>query len=143
MKNKQNLIALVSGLLFGLGLSVSQMIDRERVIGFLDVTGKWDITLMFVLGGAVGVTLITFRFILPLKHPIFDEQFYLPKRDDIDGKLILGAVIFGIGWGISGFCPGPAITSLIQLSLNPIIFILAFIGGSFTFQLLTQSKLSK
>ncbi|BAQ61289.1 GENE II AND X PROTEINS [Geminocystis sp. NIES-3708] len=143
MNNKQNLIALVSGLLFGLGLSVSQMIDREKVIGFLDVTGKWDTTLMFVLGGAVGVTLITFRFILSLKHPIFDKQFYLPKRNDIDAKLILGAMIFGIGWGISGFCPGPAITSLVQLNLNPIIFILAFIGGSFTFQFLTQSKLSK
>lgn len=125
MNNKQNIVALISGLLFGLGLSISQMIDRQRVIGFLDVMGKWDITLMFVLGGAVGVTVITFRFILPLKHPIFDQKFYLPTRNDIDVKLILGAVIFGIGWGISGFCPGPAVTSLVQLSLNPIIFILA------------------
>ncbi|MBL1210116.1 YeeE/YedE family protein [Geminocystis sp. GBBB08] len=143
MNNKQNITALISGLLFGLGLSISQMIDRERVIGFLNVTGKWDATLMFVLGGAVGVTIITFRFILPLKHPIFDSKFYLPTRQDIDGKLILGAVIFGIGWGISGFCPGPAITSLIQLSFNPIIFILAFIGGSFASQLLTKSKLKE
>lgn len=131
MNNKQNIVALLSGLLFGLGLAVSQMIDRERVLGFLDVLGKWDATLMFVLGGAVGVTVISFRFILPLKHPLFDRQFYLPTRNDIDGKLILGAVIFGIGWGISGFCPGPAVVSLVQLSLNPIIFILAFIGGSF------------
>jgi uncharacterized membrane protein YedE/YeeE len=131
MNNKQNIIALLSGLLFGLGLAVSQMIDRERVLGFLDVVGKWDATLIFVLGGAVGVTVISFRFILPLKHPLFDGQFYLPTRNDIDGKLILGAMIFGIGWGISGFCPGPAVVSLVQLSLNPIIFILAFIGGSF------------
>ncbi len=140
MDNKQNIVALISGLLFGLGLAVSQMVDRERVIGFLDVMGKWDITLMFVLGGAVGVTVITFRFILPLKHPIFDKKFYLPTRNDIDAKLILGAVIFGIGWGISGFCPGPAVTSLVQLSFNPIIFILAFIVGSFSFQLITTSK---
>jgi uncharacterized membrane protein YedE/YeeE len=140
MDNKQNIVALISGLLFGLGLAVSQMVDRERVIGFLDVMGKWDITLMFVLGGAVGVTVITFRFILPLKHPIFDKKFYLPTRNDIDAKLILGAVIFGIGWGISGFCPGPAVTSLVQLSFNPIIFILAFIVGSFSFQLITRSK---
>jgi uncharacterized membrane protein YedE/YeeE len=131
MNNKQNIVALLSGLLFGLGLAVSQMIDRERVLGFLDVVGKWDATLIFVLGGAVGVTVISFRFILLLKHPLFDRQFYLPTRNDIDRKLILGAVIFGIGWGISGFCPGPAVVSLVQLSLNPIIFILAFISGSF------------
>lgn len=134
MNNKQNIVALFSGLIFGLGLAISQMIDRERVLGFLDVVGKWDVTLAFVLGGAVGVTVISFRFILPLKHPLFDRQFYLPTRNDIDGTLILGAVIFGIGWGISGFCPGPAVVSLVQLSFNPIIFILAFIGGSFAFK---------
>lgn len=143
MKNQQNFIALISGLLFGLGLSISQMIDRERVMGFLDVTGKWDATLMFVLGGAVGVTIITFRFILPLKHPIFADKFYLPKRHDIDVKLILGAIIFGIGWGISGFCPGPAVTSLIQWSFNPLIFILALISGSFVSKLLTKSQLKE
>jgi len=134
MNNKQNIIALISGLLFGLGLAVSQMIDREKVIGFLDITGDWDVTLMFVLGGAVGVTIITFRFILPSEHPLFDRQFYLPTRKDIDSKLIWGAIIFGIGWGISGFCPGPAVTSLVQLTLNPVIFIFAFIGGSLVFK---------
>ncbi|AFZ54006.1 protein of unknown function DUF395 YeeE/YedE [Cyanobacterium aponinum PCC 10605] len=131
---KQSVIALISGLLFGLGLSISQMVDRERVLGFLDVAGKWDATLMFVLGGAVGVTLITFRFILKLKHPLFEQKFYLPSRQDIDLKLILGAVIFGIGWGIGGYCPGPAVTSLVQLSINPIIFILAFIIGSLGYE---------
>lgn len=131
---KQSVIALISGLLFGLGLSISQMVDRERVLGFLDVAGKWDATLMFVLGGAVGVTLITFRFILKLKHPLFEQKFYLPSRQDIDLKLILGAVIFGIGWGIGGYCPGPAVTSLVQLSVNPIIFIIAFIIGSLGYE---------
>jgi len=130
MMNKQTIVALISGLLFGLGLSISQMVDRERVLGFLDVAGKWDATLMFVLGGAVGVTLITFRFILKLKHPLFEQKFYLPTRQDIDLKLILGAVIFGIGWGIGGYCPGPAVTSLVQLSINPFIFLIAFIIGS-------------
>lgn len=131
---KQSVIALISGLLFGLGLSISQMVDRERVLGFLDVAGKWDATLMFVLGGAVGVTLITFRFILKFKHPLFEQKFYLPSRQDIDLKLILGAVIFGIGWGIGGYCPGPAVTSLVQLSINPIIFIIAFIIGSLGYE---------
>lgn len=130
MTFKQNLIAIISGLLFGLGLSISQMVDRQRVIGFLDVTGKWDPTLIFVLGGAVGVTIITFRFILKLKHPLFNSQFYLPTRQDIDFPLVLGAVIFGIGWGISGYCPGPAVTSLVQFSLNPIIFLVTFVIGS-------------
>jgi uncharacterized membrane protein YedE/YeeE len=134
MTSKQNLMALISGLLFGLGLAISQMIDRERVIGFLDVTGNWDATLIFVLGGAVGITIITFRFILPLKNPFFDTKFYLPTSKDIDIRLILGAVIFGIGWGISGYCPGPAVTSLVQFSLSPIVFILAFIGGSFAYK---------
>jgi len=130
MNFKQTLIALISGLLFGLGLSISQMVDRQSVIGFLDFTGKWDPTLIFVLGGAVGVTLISFRFILGLKHPFFDSQFYVPTRKDIDLPLILGSVIFGIGWGISGFCPGPAVTSLVQFSLNPVIFLLMFMIGS-------------
>ncbi|WP_330202490.1 DUF6691 family protein [Cyanobacterium sp. DS4] len=134
MMKKQSVIALISGLLFGLGLSISQMVDRERVLGFLDVAGKWDATLMFVLGGAVGVTLITFRFILKFKHPLFEQKFYLPSRQDIDLKLILGAVIFGIGWGIGGYCPGPAVTSLVQLSINPIIFIIAFIIGSLGYE---------
>lgn len=134
MNQQRNLLALFSGLLFGLGLSISQMIDPEKVIGFLDIFGKWDVTLMFVLGGAVGVTVITFRYILSLKHPIFEGKFYLPSRNDIDGKLILGAVIFGMGWGISGYCPGPAVTSLVQFSLNPVIFLIAFIFGSKVYQ---------
>ncbi len=134
MMKKQSIIALISGLLFGLGLSISQMVDRERVLGFLDVAGKWDATLMFVLGGAVGVTLITFRFILKLKHPLFEQNFYLPTRQNIDLKLILGAVIFGIGWGIGGYCPGPAVTSLVQLSINPFIFLIAFIIGSLGYE---------
>ncbi len=131
MKNKFNLVALISGLLFGLGLSISQMVDRNRVIGFLDVTGNWDPTLIFVLGGAVGVTVISFRYVLPMKKPFFSDKFYLPTSKDIDLPLILGAGIFGIGWGLSGYCPGPAVTSLVQASINPFIFLCAFLVGSF------------
>jgi hypothetical protein len=131
---KQNLIALVAGLLFGFGLSLSQMIDRDRVLGFLDVSGNWDPTLLFVLGGAVGVTLIAFRFVLRLPQPIFGNKFYLPTRKDIDLSLILGAAIFGIGWGIAGYCPGPGITALVLGIANPILFIIAFIVGSLIYQ---------
>ena len=131
---KQKLIALLSGLLFGFGLSLSQMIDRDRVLGFLDVSGDWDPTLLFVLGGAVGVTAIAFRFVLRLPRPIFGSKFYLPTKKDIDLPLILGTAIFGIGWGIAGYCPGPGITALVLGIPNPVLFVIAFILGSFIYQ---------
>ncbi len=131
---KQNLIALLSGLLFGFGLSLSQMIDRDRVLGFLDVSGDWDPTLLFVLGGAVGVTVIAFPFVLRLPHPFFTGKFYLPTRKDIDLPLVLGAAIFGIGWGIAGYCPGPSITALVLGIPNPVLFLIALIIGSLGYQ---------
>ncbi|AMW29530.1 DUF6691 family protein [Arthrospira platensis] len=140
MNLKENLIVLVSGILFGLGLGLSQMMDRDRVLGFLDVVGVWDPTLIFVLGGAVGVTAIAFRFVLRLPHPLFSNKFYLPTRQDIDPTLIMGAAIFGIGWGIGGYCPGPAITALVLGILNPVLFIIAMIAGSLAYTL--SSKLT-
>jgi uncharacterized membrane protein YedE/YeeE len=137
---KQNIVALISGILFGFGLGLSQMVDRERVLGFLDVTGNWDPTLLFVLGGAVGVTIISFRFVLGLAHPIFEKKFFLPTKKELDFPLVLGAGIFGIGWGITGYCPGPAITSLVQGVLNPVIFLIALIIGSFSYKLLTNKQ---
>lgn len=134
IKIKQNLIALLSGILFGLGLGLSQMIDRDRVLGFLDLTGTWDPTLLFVLGGAVGTTLMSFRYILKQSHPLLTRKFYLPSRQNIDLPLILGSAIFGIGWGISGYCPGPGITSLVLGIFNPVLFIIAMIFGSWSSQ---------
>jgi len=138
MKIKQYCVVLISGLLFGLGLGFSQMIDRERVIGFLDVAGVWDPTLLFVLGGAVSVTLIAFRFVLRLSHPLLDEKFYLPTKKDIDLPLVVGSAIFGIGWGISGYCPGPGITALVLGVLNPVIFLISLIIGSLTYKWYTN-----
>lgn len=134
MNLKENLIVLVSGILFGFGLGLSQMMDRDRVLGFLDIVGVWDPTLIFVLGGAVGVTAIAFRFVLRLQHPLFSHRFYLPTRQDIDANLIIGAAIFGIGWGIAGYCPGPAITAVILGILNPVLFIIAMIAGSLAYK---------
>lgn len=131
---KTNLIAFIAGILFGLGLGISQMIDRNRVLGFLDIKGVWDPTLLFVLGGAVGVTLIAFRFVLRLPHPFFDNQFYLPTQKQIDMPLVVGAAIFGIGWGISGYCPGPSLTALVLGSWNPVLFLVAAIAGSLTYK---------
>ena len=139
---KQNLVAVIAGLLFGLGLSLAQMVDRSRVLGFLDVTGNWDSTLLFVLGGAVGVTVIAFRFVLRLTKPLYEEKFYLPKQQNIDLSLVLGTAIFGIGWGISGYCPGPAITGLIFGSWNPVLFVLATIVGSLIYGYLSKLKIS-
>ncbi|NJN20371.1 MAG: YeeE/YedE family protein [Leptolyngbya sp. RL_3_1] len=127
---KQLGIALLAGLLFGFGLGLSQMVDRDRVLGFLDVTGPWDPTLLFVLGGAVGVTVISFRFVLRRSHPLFSPSFYLPTAQQIDWPLILGAALFGVGWGIAGYCPGPGIVALVLGIWNPLLFLGAFIIGS-------------
>lgn len=131
---KQNLVALLAGVLFGLGLGLSQMVDRQRVLGFLDVAGTWDPTLLFVLGGAVTVTVIAFRFVLKLPQPVFADRFRLPSRSDIDRPLVVGAAIFGIGWGIAGYCPGPGIVALTLGIWNPVIFLLAFLVGSLTYR---------
>ncbi|MGG6293348.1 DUF6691 family protein [Leptolyngbya sp. AN02str] len=127
---KLHLVALLSGTLFGLGLGLSQMIDRDRVLGFLDVAGIWDPTLLFVLGGAVGVTVIAFRFVLRRQHPLLGDRFYIPTKQGLDASLIVGAAIFGIGWGISGYCPGPAITALVLGVWNPVLFLVAMVIGS-------------
>jgi uncharacterized membrane protein YedE/YeeE len=127
---KTGLAALVSGLLFGAGLGLSQMIDPNRVLGFLDITGVWDPTLMFVLGGAVGVTLIAFRFVLRRTKPVLVEAFMLPQSKAIDTRLLAGAAIFGVGWGIAGYCPGPGITALVLGSWNPVLFVGALMVGS-------------
>ena len=137
---KQNLVAVIAGLLFGIGLCLSQMVARSRVLGFLDITGEWDATLLFVLGGAVSVTAIAFRFVLRLPKPVYEEKFYLPKQQNIDLPLVLGAAMFGIGWGLSGYCPGPAITGLIFGSWNPVLFVLAMIFGSLSYGYLSKSS---
>jgi uncharacterized membrane protein YedE/YeeE len=106
------LINLVAGLLFGLGLALSGMTHPEKVLGFLDFAGRWDASLLLVLGGAVGVTVIAFRFVLRQPKPVLAERFHLSTKTRIDLPLLSGAVIFGIGWGISGYCPGPAVALL-------------------------------
>ena len=131
----QQWIAWVAGVLFGLGLGLSQMIDRQRVLGFLDVTGIWDPTLLFVLGGAVAVTGIAFRFVLRRDRPIFGTRFFLPTRNDIDAPLILGAALFGIGWGISGYCPGPGIVALVLLHWQPVVFLISLVAGMALYQI--------
>ncbi len=133
------LINLLAGLLFGLGLAVSGMTNPGKVLDFLDLAGKWDPSLLFVLGGAVGVTAIVFRWILRRKAPIFSDRFFLPQAKNIDSKLITGALIFGIGWGISGYCPGPAIASLANPSWETWVFLPAMLTGAFIQRILANA----
>lgn len=126
------LAAGVAGALFGAGLLVSGMAQPARVIGFLDVTGAWDPSLAFVLGGAVGVYAAAFRWIRGRRRgPWFDVQFHLPTRRDIDPPLILGAALFGIGWGLGGLCPGPGIVSAASGSLTGLAFVAAMLAGMY------------
>jgi uncharacterized membrane protein YedE/YeeE len=127
----KNSIALVCGIIFGTGLAVSGMTNTYRVLGFLDVFGTWDPALAFVMGAAVLTTLIGFRWVLGKGSPIFAGQFYLPTASMIDKKLLGGALLFGIGWGLYGYCPGPAISALVYLQPDIFGFVAAMAAGMF------------
>lgn len=110
---KGRLLPLLTGALFALGLAISGMTQPAKVIGFLDFFGSWDPSLALVMAGAVGVYLLTNRgLVARMKKPVSAERFSIPTRRDIDRRLVVGAAIFGVGWGLSGFCPGPALVSL-------------------------------
>jgi len=127
----RHIVALVTGILFGLGLAISEMINPEKVLAFLDIFGNWDPSLALVMGGAVGVTALTFRRVLALPKPLFGSHFEIPTNSAIDPPLLAGAVIFGTGWGLAGYCPGPALASLSFGSPEPPIFVAAFIVGNY------------
>jgi len=126
---KTGLLAFFAGALFGIGLSVSQMVNPNKVLAFLDVAGNWDPSLAFVMIGALGVTLISFRIILKRPTPLWDKRFRLPERTTIDTPLIAGSMLFGIGWGISGYCPGPALASLGFVWIEPVVMVASIIAG--------------
>lgn len=125
----KGVIALVSGSLFGAGLVIGGMTDPAKVIGFLDLAGRWDPSLAFVMGAALCVTLPTFQWLKGRSRPVLDTRFHLPTRRDLDPQLIGGAVLFGIGWGLAGLCPGPAIASLWAGDPHILAFVAAMIAG--------------
>ncbi len=131
--------ALVAGFVFGIGLWVSGMANPKKVLGFLDIAGEWDASLMLVMGGAVAVTVVAFRFILRRPSPLLEEKFSLPTKQDIDVPLVAGAAIFGIGWGIAGYCPGPALTALSTLTAESVVFVAAMLVGGFLQRALFRS----
>jgi uncharacterized protein len=125
----RTLAALFAGALFGLGLAVSGMMNPAKVIGFLDITGAWDPTLAFVMGGALLVTIPAFRLILGRQRPLLADGFALPTKTALDARLLGGAALFGVGWGLSGFCPGPAVAALVT-GLAPVFaFVAAMVAG--------------
>ncbi len=129
----------LSGALFAIGLAISGMTRPDKVVGFLDVTGAWDPSLAFVMGGAVLVNVALFYPTLRRKKPVYGAKFGIPTRRDIDGRLVGGAALFGIGWGLGGFCPGPGLASLSTLSVQALVFVGAMVGGMFAFKFAQQA----
>lgn len=129
MSFRKQIAALFTGALFGVGLYLSGMIDPQKVQDFLDVTGRWDPSLAFVMGGAVLVTWLAFPRVLAQPKPLLGSKFHLPTAKAIDGKLIVGAALFGIGWGMAGFCPGPALFGVVSGSHSAIWFVAAMLAG--------------
>jgi uncharacterized membrane protein YedE/YeeE len=124
---KSNL-AIVSGFLFGVGLVVARMTDPAKVKGFLDLA-DWDPSLVFVMVGAIAVHFVLFRLILRRRTPLFTAAFQIPKRTDLDARLLAGAAIFGVGWGVSGVCPGPGLVDAGSGSVYALVFVIAMTLG--------------
>jgi len=122
-------IALAAGAIFGFGLSLSGMLNPVNVQGFLDIFGAWDPRLAFVLGGAVMVAFLGVQIVKRMPRPVFAENFLMPTNRRIDTPLILGSALFGLGWGIGGFCPGPAIASLSLGLPQSILFVVSMLIG--------------
>ena len=123
------IISLTSGIIFGVGLSVSNMINPEKVLGFLDLFGQWDPSLIFVMMGAIVISVPVFFLFRKKNKPLFADNFSIPALKSIDKNLIIGSGTFGIGWGMVGFCPGPAISSFALLNTYSVFFVLSMLGG--------------
>jgi uncharacterized membrane protein YedE/YeeE len=133
----QILMALISGLLFGIGLIISGMADPAKVLGFLDLAGHWNPSLLLVMVGAIAASFIGFRLARERECSLLGEPMHLPTANRIDRRLILGAIIFGAGWGLAGFCPGPALASLLFAGIKPLIFVASMLGGMAVFELIS------
>jgi uncharacterized protein len=136
----KNASALAAGLLFGLGLAISQMVNPDKVLDFLDVAGSWDPSLALVMGGAVGVAMLAFRFVLKRKQPVFDSEFHLPRMTKVDRRVLAGSAIFGLGWGIGGYCPGPGIAALSAGNVEALVFVAGMALGSVLYRRLAAPR---
>lgn len=121
--------SLIAGLLFGFGLILSGMTNPAKVLGFLDISGRWDPSLMLVMLGALAVSFFAFRYAKKREKSLLNQEINLPLTKQIDRRLMIGSLLFGAGWGLAGYCPGPALTSLLSGNLAPVIFVLAMLAG--------------
>ena len=134
------IISLVSGIFFGVGLVISEMINPEKVLGFLDLFGNWDPSLAFVMIGALIVSSPLFHIIKNKKKPLFAEKFNYSNNKEVNNRLIVGSALFGAGWGLGGLCPGPAISSIALININSIIFVFAMFFGFYLVKFLKLSS---
>ena len=137
---KQKLVAFVAGVVFAVGLGISGMTNPAKVIGFLDVTGAWDPSLALVMGGAIGVHLLFAQWSRKAERPLWADAFVLPRRADVDRRLIAGAALFGLGWGTAGYCPGPALVSLIGLTSGALTFCASMVVGIAVFHAFAATR---
>ena len=125
----KNILAGLVGLVFGIGLIVSGMTDPSKVLGFLDVAGHWNPSLGFVMCGAIGVGIVAFRFASSRERSLLGDAMRLPTSRQIDRRLVFGGLAFGAGWGLAGYCPGPAVASLASGGAKPLVFFIAMLAG--------------
>jgi uncharacterized membrane protein YedE/YeeE len=125
------MFALLAGITFGAGLTISDMVNPARVLNFLDVAGTWDPTLIFVIAGALGVTIPGYRLVFSRQAPVVGGKFAIPTLGDIDLPLVCGSALFGVGWGLTGICPGPALTDVVMIEPKIYLFIAAMLLGMF------------
>lgn len=134
------LLALITGLVFGIGLIVAGMTNPAKVLGFLDLAGRWDPSLALVMAGAILVAFPAFRVAARRRQSLLGEPMHLPTATRIDRQLVLGSLAFGAGWGLAGFCPGPALASIATGAVQPLIFCAAMLAGMGIFELLERRK---
>ena len=132
-------ISFILGALFSTGLAISGMINPNKVIGFLDIFGEWDPALAFVMAGGVMLNFVLFKFILKRNNPVLTSDFRVPSNKDIDKRLVIGSAMFGIGWGIGGLCPGPALANLFLFDPKAIVFVVFLLIGMFLFNKLNKA----
>ncbi len=134
IKVKTSFVSFLVGFIFALGLGLSGMTQPAKVVGFLDLFGNWDPSLMFVMIGAIGVHAVTYWFTRHRPSPLLAEKWHVPTKKDLTPALMIGALLFGVGWGLAGYCPGPAVASLASFETRPVIFVVSMLVGMFLFR---------
>jgi uncharacterized protein len=135
---KNAVTAFWVGVLFAVGLGLSGMTQPQKVIGFLDFFGNWDPSLLFVMGGAIAVHFLAYQWTTHRTSPLFSPNWHVPTKKEITSSLVIGSVLFGIGWGLAGFCPGPALTSIATFGSKPIVFVISMVAGMYLFRLVDR-----